>query len=172
MKHRQFLQSLAVISATLFCSTHLGAQVVKAGKKKAKSVRSSESLPTGLLCNQYTWNATANPRYGFGMRPPTASPHEIEIDSEKRGSWASLTSLPSACDFPIPFEERHNQPDLLQSRFYSGSRIELLRGCVHRSWPVARDFGTAGSGEHAHHDADRQSFSLVHDQTDLSLVGP
>jgi len=53
MKHRQFLQSLAVISATLFCSTHLGAQVVKAGKKKAKSVRSSESLPTGLLCNHY-----------------------------------------------------------------------------------------------------------------------
>ena len=27
--------------------------------------------------------------------------------------------------------------------FYSGSRIEFLRGCIRRSWPVARECGTA-----------------------------
>jgi hypothetical protein len=31
MKHRQFSQTLAVISTALFCSTHLEAQVLKAG---------------------------------------------------------------------------------------------------------------------------------------------
>ena len=31
MKHRQFLQTLAVISTALFCSTHIEAQVLRAG---------------------------------------------------------------------------------------------------------------------------------------------
>ena len=31
MKHRHFLQTLAVISTALFCSTHLEAQVLRAG---------------------------------------------------------------------------------------------------------------------------------------------
>jgi len=33
MKHRQFLQSLAVVSTSLFCSTNVGAQVLKPGHK-------------------------------------------------------------------------------------------------------------------------------------------
>jgi len=35
MKHRQFLQALAVISTALFCSTHLEAQVLGAGNHVA-----------------------------------------------------------------------------------------------------------------------------------------
>jgi len=35
-------------------------------KKKARRARSSESLPTGLLCNQYNQERDSNPRYGFG----------------------------------------------------------------------------------------------------------
>src|SRR5271165_7618494 len=102
------------------------------------------------------------------------------------------TSLPSACDFPIPFEARHNQPesfasyrdlcrllyadfqtsDFLQSCFYSGSRPELLRGCIHHPSPVARERRTAGPGKLSRHDADGQGFSLVYDQTNRPTVGP
>jgi hypothetical protein len=37
----------------------------------------------------------------------------LHFDSEKRESRLASTSLPSAGDFPIPFEAGHNQPDLL-----------------------------------------------------------
>jgi hypothetical protein len=52
MKHRQILQTLAVISTALFCSTQLGAQVQKAGNNVgfAKDIVIEMFVPTrGLL---------------------------------------------------------------------------------------------------------------------------
>ena len=43
MKHRQFLQTLAVISTALFCSTHLEAQVLRAGRHV--SIRCLGNIP-------------------------------------------------------------------------------------------------------------------------------
>ena len=45
MKHRHFLQTLAVISTALFCSTHLEAQVLRAGNNV--SLRCLGNVPVG-----------------------------------------------------------------------------------------------------------------------------
>jgi len=45
-----------------------GSVILPNFKDKTECVRSSESLPARLLCNQYNRNATANQQYGFGPR--------------------------------------------------------------------------------------------------------
>ena len=60
MKHRQFLQILAVISTALFCSTHLGAQVLKAGNNV--SLRCLGNIPGPL---RYLDGRTANGTVGL-----------------------------------------------------------------------------------------------------------
>ena len=56
MKHRQFLQTLAVISTGLFCSTHLGAQVLKAGNNV--SLRCLGNIPGPRYLDGRTANGT------------------------------------------------------------------------------------------------------------------
>ena len=65
MKHRQFLQTLAVISTGLFCSTHLGAQVLKAGNNV--SLRCLGNIPGP----RYLDGRTANGSVGLA---PNLSP--------------------------------------------------------------------------------------------------
>jgi len=56
MKHRQFLQTLAVISTALFCSTHLEAQVLRAGRHV--SLRCLGSIPGPRYLDGRTANGT------------------------------------------------------------------------------------------------------------------
>ena len=56
MKHRQFLQTLAVISTALFCSTHLEAQVLKGGHSVA--LRCLGDIPGPRYLNGRTANGT------------------------------------------------------------------------------------------------------------------
>jgi hypothetical protein len=56
MKHRQFLQTLAVISTALFCSTHLEAQVLRAGNHV--SLRCLGNIPGPRYLNGRTANGT------------------------------------------------------------------------------------------------------------------
>ena len=56
MKHRQFLQTLAVISTALFCSTHLEAQVLSAGNHV--SLRCLGNIPGPRYLNGRTANGT------------------------------------------------------------------------------------------------------------------
>ena len=56
MKHRQFLQTLAVISTALFCSTHLEAQVLRAGNHG--SLRCLGSIPGPRYLDGRTANGT------------------------------------------------------------------------------------------------------------------
>ncbi len=56
MKHRQFLQTLAVISTALFCSTYLEAQVLKAGNNV--SLRCLGNIPGPRYLDGRTANGT------------------------------------------------------------------------------------------------------------------
>ena len=56
MKHRQCLQTLAVISTALFCSTHLEAQVLSAGNHV--SLRCLGNIPGPRYLNGRTANGT------------------------------------------------------------------------------------------------------------------
>lgn len=56
MKHRQFLQILAVFATTLFCSTHLEAQVLSAGNHV--SLRCLGNIPGPRFLNGRTANGT------------------------------------------------------------------------------------------------------------------
>ena len=60
MKHRQFLQTLVVISAGLFCFPHLEAQVLKAGNNV--SLRCLGNIPGSL---RYLDGRTANGTVGL-----------------------------------------------------------------------------------------------------------
>jgi len=60
MKHRQFLQTLVVISAALFCFPHLEAQVLKAGNNV--SLRCLGNIPGSL---RYLDGRTANGTVGL-----------------------------------------------------------------------------------------------------------
>jgi hypothetical protein len=56
MKHRQFLQTLAVISTALFCSTHLEAQALRAGQYV--SLRCLGNIPGPRYLDGRTANGT------------------------------------------------------------------------------------------------------------------
>src|SRR5208337_2458905 len=56
MKHRQFLQTLAVVSTALFCSTHLEAQVLRAGNNV--SLRCLGNIPGPRYLDGRTANGT------------------------------------------------------------------------------------------------------------------
>jgi hypothetical protein len=56
MKHRLFLQTLAVIATTLFCSTHVEAQVLSAGNHV--SLRCLGNIPGPRFLNGRTANGT------------------------------------------------------------------------------------------------------------------
>ena len=56
MKHRQFLQTLAVIWTALFCSTHLEAQVLRAGNHV--SLRCLGNIPGPRYLDGRTANGT------------------------------------------------------------------------------------------------------------------
>jgi hypothetical protein len=56
MKHRQFLQTLTVISTALFCSTHLEAQVLRAGNHVA--LRCLGNIPGPRYLDGRTANGT------------------------------------------------------------------------------------------------------------------
>ncbi len=56
MKHRQFLQTLAVISTALFCSTHLEAQVLRGGNDV--SLRCLGNIPGPRYLDGRTANGT------------------------------------------------------------------------------------------------------------------
>ena len=56
MKHRQFLQALALISTALFCSTHLEAQVLRAGHHV--SIRCLGNIPGPRYLDGRTANGT------------------------------------------------------------------------------------------------------------------
>jgi hypothetical protein len=63
MKHRQFLQTLAVISTALFCSTHLEAQILRAGNQV--SLRCLGNIPGPRYLDGRTANGTV------GLAPNT-----------------------------------------------------------------------------------------------------
>ena len=66
MKHRQFLQALAAISTALFCSTHLGAEVLKAGH--VVSLRCLGDIPGARYLDGRTANGTVGLASNLGPK--------------------------------------------------------------------------------------------------------